>query len=46
VERNPVKAGIVSDPRDYQWSSARFHLVIIETDMIVADRTMPGLVSD
>ena len=46
VERNPVKAGIVSHPRDYQWSSARFHLGIAETDMMVADRTMLGLVSD
>jgi putative transposase len=45
-ERNPVKAGIVSHPRDYQWSSARFHLGITETDMMVADRTMLGLVSD
>src|SRR6266702_4333220 len=46
VERNPVKAGMVSHPRDYQWSSARFHLGISETDMMVADRTMLGLVSD
>ena len=46
VERNPVKAGIVSHPREYQWSSARFHLGIIEADMMVADRTMLGLVSD
>jgi putative transposase len=46
VERNPVKAGMVSHPRDYQWSSARFHLGIAETDMMVADRTMLGLVSD
>ena len=46
VERNPVKAGIVSHPRDYEWSSARFHLGITEADMMVADRTMLGLVSD
>ena len=46
VERNPVKAGIVSHPRDYHWSSARFHLGISETDMMVADRTLLGLVSD
>ena len=46
VERNPVKAGIVSDPGEYEWSSARFHLGIIETDMMVVDRTMLGLVSD
>lgn len=46
VERNPVKAGIVSHPRDYQWSSARFHLGIAETDVMVADRTLLGLVTD
>jgi putative transposase len=46
VERNPVKAGIVSHPRDYQWSSARFHLGIVETDVMVADRTLLGLVTD
>ena len=46
VERNPVKAGMVSHPGDYQWSSARFHLGITETDMMIADRTMLGLVSD
>lgn len=46
VERNPVKAGMVSHPREYQWSSARFHLGLIEADMMVADRTMLGLISD
>lgn len=46
VERNPVKAGIVSHPGDYPWSSARFHLGIIESDILVADRTMLGLVSN
>ena len=25
VERNPVKAGIVSEPEQYRWSSYRFH---------------------
>ncbi len=24
IEQNPVKAGLVSDPRDWRWSSARF----------------------
>lgn len=46
VERNPVKAGIVSHTRDYRWSSARFHLGIEATDMLVMDRTLLGLVSD
>jgi len=26
VERNPVKAGIVNDPWEYEWSSARAHV--------------------
>jgi len=26
VERNPVRAGLVSEARDYPWSSARAHL--------------------
>jgi putative transposase len=26
VDRNPVRAGLVSDPRKYQWSSAQAHL--------------------
>lgn len=46
VERNPVKAGIASHPRDYQWSSAPFHLGTSETDMMVTDRTLLGLISD
>lgn len=25
IERNPVEAGIVTDPRDYRWSSYRVH---------------------
>jgi len=41
-----VKAGIVSYPGDYHWSSARFHLSINESDMMVADRTVLGLVID
>lgn len=46
VERNPVKARMVLHPGDYQWSSAQFHLGLAETDLLVADRTMLGLVSD
>ena len=26
IELNPVRAGLVADPRDWQWSSARAHL--------------------
>jgi putative transposase len=26
IERNPARAGLVSQPRDYRWSSARGHL--------------------
>jgi putative transposase len=46
VERNPVKAKMVAQPGGYEWSSARFHLRLADTDPLVADRTLLGLVSD
>jgi len=27
IERNPVRAGLVSAPEDYEWSSARAHVI-------------------
>ncbi|MFH1114721.1 MAG: hypothetical protein V1792_12455 [Pseudomonadota bacterium] len=41
-----VRAGLVSVPWDYPWSSARFHMGIAEHDPLVTDRTLPGLVED
>jgi putative transposase len=35
VERNPVRAGMVTLPWEYPWSSARFHLGITERDPLV-----------
>lgn len=44
VEQNPVRAKMVRNPWDYQWSSARFHMG--GTDPLVTDRTLLGLVKD
>jgi putative transposase len=46
VELNPVRAGLVTLPWEYPWSSARFHMGIAECDSLVTDRTLLGLVSD
>ena len=46
IELNPVRAGMVKQPREYAWSSARFHLGIKKADALVKDRTLLGLVSD
>ena len=44
VELNPVEAGIVDTPTAYAWSSAAYHLGRRETDLLVRDRSMRGLV--
>jgi putative transposase len=46
VEMNPVRAGLVTVPWEYPWSSARFHMGIAEYDALVTDRTLLGLVTD
>jgi len=46
VELNPVKAGVVSQPGDYPWSSARFHLGIMSKDALVRDKSLLGLIED
>lgn len=46
IELNPVRAGMVRYAWEYQWSSARFHMGIIETDPLVKDQTLLGLVVD
>jgi putative transposase len=35
VELNPVRAGLVSDPADYRWSSYRANALGLEDDLIV-----------
>jgi len=46
VEMNPVRAGIVKVAWDYPWSSAAYHIGKAETDIIVHDRTLIGLIDD
>jgi putative transposase len=36
IERNPVEAGIVDDPADYPWSSARAHLTGTDDPLVRA----------
>ncbi len=35
VLRNPVRAGMVKQAREYRWSSAAFHMGLRETDLLV-----------
>jgi len=46
VELNPVRAGMVRRPADWEWSSARFHLGRAGADPLVSDRELLGLVDD
>ncbi len=46
AELNPVRAGMVERAEDWPWSSARYHLGRIAADLLVADRTLLGLVPD
>jgi putative transposase len=46
VELNPVRAGMVGHAWEYPWSSAGFHTGKTETDPLVKDRTLSGLISD
>src|SRR5450759_4769932 len=46
VELNPVKAGMVAHAWQYPWSSAGFHTGKTESDLLVKDRTLTGLISD
>ncbi len=48
VELNPVAAGVVEEPADYEWSSAAFHLGKRKADALVSDedRALLGLMPD
>ena len=48
VELNPVAAGIVDTPEEYEWSSARFHLDGRRKDPLIRDedRDLKGLGDD
>ena len=37
VERNPVRAGLVRQAWEYEWSSARYHVGLHKTDPILCD---------
>ena len=45
VELNPVKAGLVQDPGDYKWSSAKAHLAG-EDDDLVTTAPLLEMISD
>ena len=46
VEMNPVHAGLVQKPEDWEWSSARYHLGQSTGDWLVKERNLLGLVND
>jgi len=46
VERNPVAAGMISEPWDYPWSSARFHCGLTPDDPLVKERKLPQLIDN
>jgi len=46
VELNPVNAGMVKLAGDYPWSSARFHLGVCQSDALVKNKNLLGLVED
>ena len=46
VEQNPVRAGMVKRPWDYQWSSAQFHVGLREVDELVTDCSLRQMVND
>lgn len=46
VELNPVKAGMVAHGWDYPWSSAGYHTGRVESDPLVKERTLSGLITN
>jgi len=46
VELNPVRVGMVKRAWAYPWSSAAFHVGRRNTDLLVEDRTLRGLVEN
>jgi len=46
VELNPVNAGMVKEAMEYPWSSARFHLGVSQSDALVKDKSLLGLVQN
>jgi putative transposase len=46
VEMNPVRAKIIKLPWEYPWSSAAYHAGLQESDPLVKDKTLRGLVKE
>ena len=46
VELNPVRAGLVGDPIEYRWSSARVHAGLGRDRLLAPERPFPGDVGD
>jgi len=46
VERNPVRAGLVGHAWDWPWSSAAFHVGLVDEDPLVSERESFGPVHD
>lgn len=46
VERNPAAANLVEDPKEYLWSSCRYHCRLTEQDRLLCDRLLPDMVDD
>lgn len=46
VERNPVRAKLVGDAKEYPWSSCRFHCGLTEHDPLIREKYLPTMVDD
>jgi putative transposase len=46
VELNPVRAAMAPSAWDYPWSSAAFHTGRMDSDPLVKERTLSGLITD
>jgi putative transposase len=46
VERNPVRAGLVARAWDYRWSSAAYHVGMVEKDALVEGRGVENLIGE
>lgn len=46
VELNPVRAGLVDDPVEYPWSSARAHLLGSPDPLLSPHRPLPEVIGD
>lgn len=46
IELNPIRTGLTRCAWEYPWSSAGFHTGTLESDPLVKDRTLSGLITD